>query len=209
MSRTRVKIKPFIYGDFKRQRLDHAPEGIELPLTNNQPSYVNLPIRSENAPQHAPATILEKNLKPHEIKKITEYVAGFLIREGKIRIVDLSSSGGMPKGKRAPGDFSPLTDDEMVLSGRHKMISSKISHRVKCGLELVANMYIGRTQTTLLELGQILARDTHKKAAEGALTDFFANAAYEIELAERYFEIENRNRGIRRNSRFPKERLAF
>lgn len=209
MAQTKVKIKASLYGDFTRQRLDKAPEGITLPDAPNQPSYVNQPIRSENAPNNAPINHLEKKLHPYELKKITDFLAGYLVYEGKIRIASTEGGGGMPKGKRPTKDYSPLSQQESFLVGRYELLISEMSARVRKGLECVGLMYVNKTEITLLRFGQILARDTHKKAAEGALTDFFINAAYEIERVERHFEIIDRNNGIRRNSRFPRERLSF
>lgn len=209
MTKTRVKIKASPYGDFTRQRLDQAPEGITLPEAPNQPSYVNQPIRSENAPNNAPINHLHKKLTPYEMKKVTDFIAGYLVNEGKIRICDPTSGGGMPKGKRPARDYSPLSQQESFLSARYDLLISRMSKRVITGLECFGEMYINRTKMTLLKFGQILARDADKKAAEGALTDFFINAAYEIERVEREFQIDDRKNNIKRKTRFPRVPLSF
>lgn len=213
MSQTRVKIKskklPNLDGYATSERLNHAPEGMTLPQAANGAGYINQPIRSECAPNNAPIGHLEKKLTPYELKKITDFLAGYLVNEGKIRICDTASGGGMPKGKRPSRDYSPLSKQESFLAGRYNLLISEMSNRVKTGLECIGEMYVNRTKITLLRFGQILARDANEKAAEGALTDFFINAAYEIERVERHFEIIDRNNGIRRNSRFPRERLSF
>lgn len=213
MTQTRVKIKgpppmPNLDGYPTGERLKHAPEGMTLPQAANGAGYINQPIRSENAPNNAPINHLEKKLNPYELKKITDFLAGYLVNQGKIRICDTTSGGGMPKGKRPARDYSPLSQQESFLSNRYLLLISEMSNRVRTGLECIGEMYINKSQVTLLSFGQILARDTHKKAAEGALTDFFINAAYEIERVERHFEIKSRNTGARRQTRFPKEKLT-
>ena len=165
-----------------------------MPQAANGAGYINQPIRSECAPNNAPIGHLEKKLTPYELKKITDFLAGYLVNEGKIRICDTASGGGMPKGKRPSRDYSPLSKQESFLAGRYNLLISEMSNRVKTGLECIGEMYVNRTKITLLRFGQILARDANEKAAEGALTDFFINAAYEIERVERHFEIKGRNK---------------
>lgn len=198
MSKTRVKVRSAVYADFTKQRMLQSADGITLPEAANQPSYVNQPIRSECAPNNAPISHLEKKLNPYELKKVTDFVAGYLIKQGKIRIADTSSGGGMPKGKRPARDYSPLSEKERFLMGRYDLMITRMSNRIRTGLECVGEMYVGRTKMTLLKFGQMLARDEHKKAAEGALTDFFISSAYEIERVERDYEIDERNKRIAR-----------
>ena len=189
------------------ERLSKSPNGMTLPDKPNDPGYINSPIRSEKAPNHAPIGLMERKLTPHELKKVTDFAAGYLLSEGKIRICDPASGGGMPRGKRPTKDYSPFSEQERFLIDRHELVICKMSYRVRCGLELIANMYVSRTQTTLPEFGAKLARDKNKKTGEGAITEICVNAAYEIEAAERYFEIQDRNNGIRKKSRFPKVEL--
>lgn len=191
------------------ERLSKSPNGMTLPDKPNDPGYINSPIRSEKAPNHAPIGLMERKLKPHEIKKVTDFVAGYLLSQGKIRICDPASGGEMPKGKRPSKDYSPFSSQERFLVNRHELISSQLAFHINNGLIVIAHMYVGACHITLHELGAMFARDKHKKAAEGALTNFFVNAAIEIERVERHFEIENRNNGIRKKSRFPREPLAF
>ena len=204
MTQTKVKIKASMYGDFTRQRLDQAPEGITLPDAPNQPSYVNSPIRSECAPTNAKKGELEEKLDAHEIHVLAHFVACSLAANGRIKSVNPDGGGSAPK--KSGGGKLPFNGDTQKMISWYQRIMKAVPDRTKCGLELFYRIWIGESgKISLEDVGRVWSRSDDYKIIYGAYVTFYRMAIQDVQDAE--FKIRQHTRHDRRNSRYAHERL--
>lgn len=189
MSQTRVRVKgrgkvPDLDGYATPQRLQHASHGATMPVAPNGEGYINQPIRSENAPNHAKPSTLDRSLDSHETQVLMRYIAASLTVNGRAKISNYEG-GGAPKGKMSGGKL-PFSMDEHALVSWYNQVIRLLPERSQCGLQLFYRIYLGESNgVTLDDIGRAMTRQDNKDIIKGGYITFFRIAIQDIEAAEK------------------------
>ena len=170
-------------GEATRERVKQTPNGITLPITANGPAYMNAPMRSKNAPNHAKASDLEKALDDHELYTLNKYLAAALTVHGKAKVSSYDG-GSLSKGSKTEGEL-PFTDNEQHIIAWYSQLQNRLPWRSKCGLELLYRTYLGETNARLEDIGRVMTRCNDKRIIRGGVITFFRMVVQDIEEAEK------------------------